>query len=101
MDKSKVNCLFKRINDSSFLCCCRRRDKHYRLFERGRKKLESEIEIVNVIQGLRLLKKHVDLKIKLNYDEKRYVENNRFTKLTLTDPSDSNSGKDPKNNEKT
>ena len=37
----------------------------------------------------------VSLKLKLNYEERTYVENNRFPKIHLTE--DSSSDEDPKN----
>ena len=69
------------------MCC--KKSKHYRLFEKGREDLEDEIDIVKFLQNFRLLRKHVDLKVKLKFDERKYVENNRFQKLTVSDSSSS------------
>ena len=47
------------------------------------------------MQQIRLLHKKVDFKIKLNYEEKTLVENNRFLKLQQ---EDSGSDEDHKSN---
>ena len=51
----------------------------------GRESLEQERDIINFMQQIRLLHKKVDFKIKLNYEEKTLVENNRFLKLQRED----------------
>ena len=88
LEPDKVNCLYQRFHDACS-CCCSRRSKHYKLFEKGREDLENEIDIVEFLKNFRMLRKHVDLKAKLHFDEKKYVENNRFHKLTISDPSSS------------
>ena len=68
--------------------------KNYRLFEKGRDELEKEIDIANFIQQFRLLQRIVLLKLKLTYEEKTFVENNRFTKLQLSGPDSSDDDED-------
>ena len=68
----------QRIHDYNWTCFWRRKPKQYKLLELGRKNLEAEIDIVKFLQNLRLLRKQVELKLKLNHEERRYVENNRF-----------------------
>ena len=46
---------------------------------------------MHFMQQFRVLQRTVALKLKLNYEEKTFVENNRFPKLQL---SDSSSGDD-------
>ena len=90
LQPDKVNCLMQRIHDSDWaICCCKRKSKHYKLLEKGRKNFENEIDIVQFIQNFRMLIKHVELKLKLDHDEKRYVENNRFHKLAVSGSSGS------------
>ena len=89
LQTDKLNCLRQRIHDTNWLCCCKKKSKHYKLFEKGRKDLAQEIDIVKFLQSYRLLRKHVELKAKLEYEEKKYVENNRFTKLSVTETSGS------------
>ena len=50
------------------------------------------------LKKFRTLRKHLELKAKLSFDEKKFVENNKFHKLAVSDPSSSEN--DPKTVEK-
>ena len=49
--------------------------------------MEQETDIVHFMQQFRVLQRTVALKLKLSYEEKTFVENNRFPKLQLSDSS--------------
>ena len=76
----KVNCLCQIIYDICF-CCCKRRPKHYKLFEQGRAELAKDLDIVNLLQRIRQFNNHVQLKVKLDYNESKWIENNKAKKL--------------------
>ena len=76
-----------------------KRSKEQRLFAKGRNYLEKETDIVDFMQQFRILQKTVALKLKLNFEEKKFVENNRFPKIQLSGPGTSSS-EDEKMNSK-
>ena len=59
------------------------------MLEKGRYFLEESIDITKFIQHYRRLANITSLKLKLNDDEKEYVDNNRFMKIQVSEHSSS------------
>ena len=84
--------MVRRLRDLGLRNYCLRKFKkknHDLYYEKGRQFLGEQLDIVRVLQQLRLFELLVNVKLSLNYDERQFVENNRFKKLQISDSSSS------------